>query len=253
MDKKILILLFYYNRPNQVRVTLESIKDHEYTNWELYFIDDGSEDPGEPIVREILSEYMDKITCVNTKDTIETKIARNKEQGAIFGKYAQEAVENSDADYVLMLCDDDALYPAYLKNLNNYYQENPDVVYAYSHIHIYDPVLTSIKNNPPFVDHHLNKTGSVKPFYNLDASQVSWNRKKCVDAGIKFRYPLTVNFDAELFLQMQTSFGECKFTGFIGQYKAMDMGGYKDQLSYRMGRRLINVGTPEDVYKIKIK
>jgi glycosyltransferase involved in cell wall biosynthesis len=253
MDKKFLILLFYYNRPNQVRTSLESIKNHEYQNWELCFIDDGSEEPGEPIVREILSDQLNKIRFMNTHDTIETKTERNKEQGSVFGKFAQQAVEESDADYVIMLCDDDALYPNYLNNLNQFFNSHPEDVYVYSHIHIYDPVLTSIKNNPPFVNHHLNKTEEVCPFYSLDMSQISWNRKKCIDAGVKFRYPLTANLDAELYLQMYSAFGKCRFTGFIGQYKAMDMGGYKDQLSHRMGQRLINVGNPEDVYKIKIK
>jgi glycosyltransferase involved in cell wall biosynthesis len=121
MDSKILILLFYYNRPNLVKIALNSIKIHNYNNWEIAFIDDGSEEPGEPIVREILSEHLDKIKFYNTNDSIDIKMLRSKEHGSIFGKYAQQAVEESDADIVMMLCDDDALYPEYFNNLNKYF------------------------------------------------------------------------------------------------------------------------------------
>jgi len=54
--QKIVILLLYYDRPKMVRNALKSIKDLNYKNWELVFIDDGSKEPGRPIVEEILAE-----------------------------------------------------------------------------------------------------------------------------------------------------------------------------------------------------
>ena len=42
MDNKFLILLFYYDRPKMVRNALQSVKELNYKNWELAFIDDGS-------------------------------------------------------------------------------------------------------------------------------------------------------------------------------------------------------------------
>ena len=121
--KKILVLLFYYNRPNLVKIALKSILEHSYSNWEIAFIDDASEIPGKTIVEELLKEHLNKIKFYNTNDSIENKLSRGQEHGSIFGKYAQIAVEESDADYVLMLCDDDALYPGYLENLNKYFKE----------------------------------------------------------------------------------------------------------------------------------
>lgn len=253
MSSRILILLFYYNRPNLVKVALNSIKNNNYNNWELAFIDDGSEVEGKPIVEEILSDYIDNIKFYNTNDSIVDKLNRNKEEGSIFGKYAQQAIEESNADLVLMLCDDDALYPEYLNNLNKYFKDHPDEKYVYSHIHTYDPVLIKLEDNPPYEDHHLNKDWPLNPFFNIDMSQVSWRRQEFIDNDIKFPYPMTVNLDALIFSQMHNKFGDCKFSGFIGQYKAIYKGGYDDPLSHRMGKRLANMNNPEDIYKISIK
>jgi glycosyltransferase involved in cell wall biosynthesis len=253
MDNKILILLFYYNRPNLVKTALASIKNHNYHNWELAFIDDGSEIEGKPIVEEILSESLSNIKFYNTYDSIENKLQRNQEEGSIFGKYAQQAIEESNADIALMLCDDDALYPNYLINLNTYFNNHPEENYVYSHIHPFDPILTRIEDNPPYEHHHLNKEYPLNPYYNIDMSQVSWRIKPFLDNNIKFRYPMTVDLDANLYDQMHNKFGDCKFSGFFSQYKSICKGGYNDQLSYRMGKRLANLNRPEDIYKITIK
>jgi glycosyltransferase involved in cell wall biosynthesis len=251
MKDKILILLFYYNRPTLVRIALNSVKQQDYSNWQVAFIDDGSESPGAPIAQKILGE--ERIVFYNTNDDIQQKMLRNKENGSIFGKYAQLAIEQSDADYVIMLCDDDALYPGYLSNLQRYFNDHPDKKYVYSHIHTYDPVLTKIENNPPFEHHHLNKTHSLNPHFNIDMSQVAWRRKDFIDNNIQFPHPMTANLDAVIYNQMHNHYGDCDFSGFIGQYKAMYKGGYDDQLSHRMGKRIAELNTPEDVYKITIK
>lgn len=253
MKSKILILLFYYNRPNLVKIALNSIKNHNYDNWEIAFIDDGSEHVGEPIVKEILSEHLDKIKFYNTNDSIDTKLKRQKEQGSIFGKYAQLAIEDSNADIVVMLCDDDALYPEYFNNLNKYFESHPDEKYVYSHIHVYDPVLTKIEDNPAYQHHHLNKDYALNPYFNIDMSQVAWRRKCHIEYNIQFPYPKTADLDAVIYNQMYHRFGNCNFSGFFSQYKAIDLGGYRDQLSYRMGRLIIKENEPKDIYNISIK
>jgi hypothetical protein len=178
---------------------------------------------------------------------------RSKEHGSIFGKYAQQAVEESDADIVMMLCDDDALYPEYFNNLNKYFQLHSDEKYVYSHIHTYDPMLTKLEDNPPYEHHHLNKDWPLNPHFNIDMSQVAWRRQAFIDSGIKFPYPMTANLDAVVYNQMHNHFGDCKFSGFFSEYKAMFKGGYNDQLSHRMGKRLAELNTSEDIYKISIK
>ena len=53
-ELKFLILLFYYNRPKMVLNALNSINKLSYKNFEIAFIDDGSDNPGEPVVKETL-------------------------------------------------------------------------------------------------------------------------------------------------------------------------------------------------------
>lgn len=52
---------------------------------------------------------------LNTEDSKENKLRRG---GSMFGKYANIAMETIDSDIIIMLCDDDALIPDYLFNLN---------------------------------------------------------------------------------------------------------------------------------------
>jgi glycosyltransferase involved in cell wall biosynthesis len=249
MESKILIVLFYYNRPNLVRTALNSIKNHNYSNWEVAFIDDGSEISGKSIVEEIF-EDTSNFKFYNTNDTIDDKLNRNGVNGSLMGKVANEAILESDADYVLMLCDDDALYPDYLLKLNQYFQDNLEENYVYSHIKIFDPTTENPSVDLPFRDHTLNKTDTICPFYALDMSQISWRRKPFEEnEDIRFPYPFTVNIDAELFLKMYSNWGNIKFSGFIGQYKAI----FLDNLSHRMGRVLHTEHPDTHIFNINVK
>lgn len=249
MENKILIVLFYYNRPNLVKTALTSIKNHNYSNWEVAFIDDGSEIPGKGIVEEIFDDAS-KFKFYNTNDTIDDKLNRNGIDGSLMGKVANEAILESDADYVIMLCDDDALYPDYLSKLNQYFQNNLDENYVYSHIQIFDPTFEIPSPDLVFKDHVLNKTDTICPFYALDMSQIAWRRKAFEEKDdIRFPYPFTVNIDAELFLKMYANWGNIKFSGFIGQYKAI----FFDNLSHRMGR-VLHIEHPDThVFNINVK
>ena len=57
---KFLIILAYYERPKIVLNSLNSILDITYPEFEVHFIDDGSVNRGEPIVREVCSSIIDK-------------------------------------------------------------------------------------------------------------------------------------------------------------------------------------------------
>lgn len=248
MNGKVLIVLFYYNRPNLVKYSLDSVRKQRYPDWEIAMIDDGSDVPAEKVVKEHLGS-LDRIKIYRINDTKEDKLRRNGVNGSLMGKYANEAIRESDADYVVMLCDDDALYPGYLQNLDHFFRRNPDKKYVYSHISQFDPTVDRPENNPPFCDHHLNKVDTIDPYYALDMSQIAFRRKACVDDEILFPFPYTVNIDAELFQNMHRKWGKVSFSGFVGQYKAI----YLDNLSHRMGRVLNNENRTPHVYEIGIQ
>ena len=99
-ELKFLILLFYYNRPKMVLNALNSINKLSYKKFEVAFIDDGSDNPGEPIVRETLKpSFLKKVTFYNTNDTVKAKIERG---GSNFGKLANE-VEKAQIGKVFLL------------------------------------------------------------------------------------------------------------------------------------------------------
>lgn len=210
-----------------VRLALESIKMQGYKNWELAFIDDGSEFPGRQIAEEILSEDIEKIKFFNSNNTPEEKYAQG---GSIHGLFLNKAMENTDADIAVILCDDDALYPNYLENLNKYYTENPEVNYSYGHVSIFNPNdYTSIEGIPKNTDVWFNNhVGLINPSCNVDASQVSWRIAPVNESKIRFPFPQTGSLDAALYDQLFRVFGPCPYNNMITEYK----GWHDDRLEH---------------------
>lgn len=217
-----LIILFYYNRPELVKQTLMSIKSSVSTNWRLLFIDDGSDYPGYPIVSSLFSpEEMGKISTITVTDTKADKLHR---KGSHIGYYANEAMKHTDCELCIFLNDDDCLVPDYLGNLEKYFTDNPDAMYAYSHvIPIIDNefYLNPLVSASGFKESWLNKTGAIDPYCQVDASQVCW-RSKCIKEGeIRLPYPKTSCLDSDLYGQLCEKYGLCPFTGFYSQFKRL--------------------------------
>ena len=217
----------YYNRPKMVKFALESIKNQKHKDWELIFVDDGSQNPGRSIVEKILAQDLDKIKFFNTENT---KQEKENQGGSIFGMYWSNAMYDTDAEIGIMLCDDDALYENYLEKLSNFYEINLGVVYSYGHVSIFDPTkYEKISDIPTNLDVWINNhTSTINPYHSVDASQVSWRIQKVKDAGIKFPFPQTINLDASFYKQLFKNFGGCNYNELIVQYK----GWHEDQLEY---------------------
>lgn len=237
---KTLILMAYFNRERMVRLALESVKLSE-GDWELAFVDDGSNVPGEDIVREMFSpeQFREQITCYNTHDSVEAKEARG---GSRFGEFWNHAMKNSNADIGIMLCDDDALFPGYLDGLSSYYQENEDIVYSYSHLSAYDPkVYYNSVNDVPFNLEFFNTAippmltpinagpTPIIPSCRVDSSQVSWRLPEINEDEIAFPSPQTADLDASFYEVLFDHYGYCVYNGLISQFK----GWHTDQMGNR--------------------
>jgi len=224
---KILILLAYYNRPNMVRLSLQSIAMQEHQDWELAFVDDGSDHPGRPIVEEILAEHLDKVRFYNTNNTRQEKESQG---GSVFGLYWNDAMYTSDADVAIMLCDDDALYGQYLKELSDYYEAHSEVIHCYGHVSIYNPTQYTNVNDIP-TDKNIwlnNHTYPINPNCSVDASQVAWRIDHVKAHNIRFPAPLTINLDSALYEQLFRLLGHCEYNGLTTQHK----GWHPDQLEH---------------------
>tara|TARA_R110000851_G_scaffold113983_4_gene238870 strand:+ start:3510 stop:4328 length:819 start_codon:yes stop_codon:yes gene_type:complete len=234
-ELKFLILLPYYNRPNMLRNGLQTYLDSEYENWHIAIVDDGSDEDkkAKPILEEVFGEGMShKYTLYDTNDTLEMKLKR----GSIHSSYLNKAIRESDADYVLIIGDDDGVYQEYFSRLNDYYSKHPETVYSFCHMIPYDPTdekpgLETLKkritesqtgkSRPWHSDSFmaLNHPTDVVPINSLDATQVSWNRETVLEAGIEFNENITVNLDADIFKALFNKFGVCKFNRTVGPYK----------------------------------
>ena len=237
---KILILLLYYERPQMVENALHSIKNLEYEDWELAFIDDGSRKPGKPVVENILGDYPDRIRYYFTGSSIDDK---NRQGGSNVGLLMNKAIRESNAEMAVMLCDDDALVSDYFNNLPCWAKENPDEHYCYSHVILFDPfkekphegfknsyLIRQVNHETLKWDrkkHWFNKTTLLYPEAKLDASQVAW-RTYC-NTKVHFPARRTCHIDSHFYKQMGEHYGQIKYSGFFGQYKGL----HDDTLSIR--------------------
>jgi glycosyltransferase involved in cell wall biosynthesis len=220
--KKILILLAYYNRPKIVQNALYSIllANKYYKNWELAFLDDGSPIEGRPIVEFVLGDHLEKVKFYILNISIEEKIS----QGSRLGELANLAIQESDAEICFLLCDDDALHPFFLSNLNIYFHCNLNINHCFSKLIAFDP------SKETFLD-HLGDVASAGWHYNdpnkgpgcwggiLDGSQIAWRAKCNKVSGCWFKSPGSHSQDA--YFQKELC-GKCGFTyptGFVGQFK----------------------------------
>ena len=224
---KFLIILLYWERLNVVRNALTSIKNLDYDNWELAFLDDGSTKAGEPLVREILKDHLHKVKFYNTHQTLEDKIINESS----FGKYVNEIIANSDSDIVIVVCDDDALVHTYLTNLNTFFTDNPEKMWGYCHVAEYNPEIEAatpylLQNVSTWYNRYtgpLTQTSCV-----LDSSQVVFRRQVFQD-GVMWPWPRTGGLDSKVFEQCDQKYNPCYWVGCIGQYKAV----FQDQMGKR--------------------
>jgi glycosyltransferase involved in cell wall biosynthesis len=217
---KFLILMCYYNRPNLVRFALHSVKRQSYKNWEICFVDDGSDISAKDSIDEILGDEKDKIFYFNTNLSTEEKKING---GSNFGSYWNLRCQLSNADYALILCDDDALMKEYLSNLDQYFQKT-NKKWCYSHFAPYNPyeqtefLQEKIKcNNEMF----KNFSVDLNPESVLEACQVVFSLDAFKNNGIEFAYPKTANLDSDLFEKLFPLYGLCSFCSFYGQFKSV--------------------------------
>lgn len=215
----------YFNRPILVRNALASIlKSHQHhDNWELAFGDDNSIIPGRPIVEEMLAPHLNRVKFYESRLTFEEKVS----QGLLLGKMANEAVRDSQADIAIILCDDDELVPTYLHDLSDFYRKNPDILYAYSKVHIYNPLFKSSDEVNNLVGKWNQVQGPINPVNKIDATQVSFRLSCCKQYGAWFQEttklvpgkPWARDTDKGLFENLFSKCGMAYSTGLVGQYK----------------------------------
>lgn len=230
-DLKFEIILVYYKRPEMVLNALKSIKNLDYDNWHLTFIDDS----GDNSFESTLTNYgfpIEKFSYVPIMMSDEQKVQLG---GSIFGKYINDSIKSTDSDIIILLCDDDALFPDYLSNLNKFYNENKKEIWTYSHVKFFNPEkqiyeeAVEIPENKTLNTYNLNHTERIFPSCKVDSSQVTFRKEAFTLSNLWFAYPRTKDLDRDIFEKFSYFWGSCPFSGFYGQYK----GWFENQLGHR--------------------
>lgn len=230
---KIAIALAYYKRPNIVLNALQSIKEIDYDNWHLFFIDDS----GNEEFRKTLDNFglpKNKYTYMPILDSDEVKI---KQGGSRHGEFINKIYYEQYFDLGVTLCDDDAIFKDYFKVMNEFYKNNPKEIWAYCHVKFFNPEIENYKDaklipwDKTLNTSELNQfTCRIGPSCRVDGAQVSFRLSAFRELGIKYPSPRTRDCDRAVFEQIQMYLGDnCPFIGTFGQYK----GWFKDQLGYR--------------------
>jgi len=192
----------------------------------LAFGDDGSLVPGRPIVESILKDHLDQVTFVRNDMDFKTKI----QQGLILGEMANKVMAESDADAALILCDDDELVPDYLKNLDSFFTNHPNILHCYSRVYLYNPLVQRSEDVRKVTRGKFNRWKEpIDPVNKVDASQVAWRLKCCKELDAWFKpstkrgpgKPWNSDTDKSLFENLYAKCGLCYPTGFVGQYKGV--------------------------------
>ena len=229
MEQKIVIMLFYYERPNLVRNALNSVlkATKNYDNWFLVVHDDGSDTPVGPIVQEILAPIIDKVGIIRSNMTTEDKINSGGMLGLTINQIIEAARKQFNPDIFFLLCDDDEIHPDYLNKLNQFFTQNPNVNSCYSNVICYDPLKETSEGcdqtgKPYFkFSAKLNQWNvPMNGMCKVDASQVAW-RASCHDRGAWFPFPAAMDHDARFFNALYETSGPMEYTGFVSQYKGI--------------------------------
>lgn len=232
MNLRVAIALAYYKRPKIVLNALQSIKELDYDNWHLFFIDDS----GDTSFKDTLDNFglpKEKYSYLPIMESDETKI---KQGGSRHGEFINKAFYENGFDIGITLCDDDALFKDYLSNLNRFYSHTNEV-WGYCHVKFYNPEKEHYSQaSPTCVDPSFNTsllnlyTDRIAPSCKVDSSQVSFRLDAFKHLGIKYPFPRNRDLDRSVFEQLQVYLGSsCPFIGCYGQYK----GWFKNQLGFR--------------------
>lgn len=199
--------------------------NEHHHDWHLAFGDDGSKIPGAPIVEEILKDHLNKVTLVQSGMCFDEKI----DAGLILGRLANEQMAKTDADIAFILCDDDELVPTYLKELSDFFTNNPEVLYCYSKIHLYNPLVQKSSDVSNVVGKYNQWNTPINPVNRVDASQVAWRLKCCHEHGAWFAgstkfvpgKPWTKDTDKSFFENLYDRCGPCYPSGIVAQFKGV--------------------------------
>lgn len=167
------IIMPTYNRAHYISETIRSIQAQTYTNWELFIMDDGSEDNTKAVVMSLNDE---RIRYYNDGRIGITGILKNK------------AIRESKGEFITFMDSDDLLAPHKLDAQVKALLQNPDAGFSFTNCHDF--------NEQGIQRIYLNKQEGIDTGdffqdicwgHKLVFIQTVMLRRTCIDATAYFR------------------------------------------------------------------
>jgi glycosyltransferase involved in cell wall biosynthesis len=109
-DKKILVVMPTYNRPNNIDASIHMILEQTFTNWFFLIIDDGSHIDNKLIFRQVKEKYKENHNIVFLENEVNCHIAKTLNRGI-------KILLDNDFTHFTWISDDNVYYPNFLDTL----------------------------------------------------------------------------------------------------------------------------------------
>ena len=152
INNKIDIVIPTYNRVKTLEKAVNSVKNQEYSDWQLYILDNASTENTEGIIINLLSEKIHYI--------------RNDTNIGMLRNWLRGITEIGDANYVVLLSDDDELCVDFLSKANEAINKFPDLGIYSSAVYIKNGDNTSTWMSE-YIDKNKKKFEVCLPNQNL--------------------------------------------------------------------------------------
>jgi spore maturation protein CgeD len=193
---KVSIILNSYNRPQGVKEAFSSVKNQTYTDWELFIVDDNSNDQTMQVLESV--ENSDSRCKVIQSGVLE----EDRPKTARYATCINLAIPKLTGDLVTYLIDDDIYTPKRLEVMVSYFRKYPDVHVVYGiqqvvHLRKRRVIRKYLRNTPGItrapehkVDHNsvMHRRSCFDVVKRWDDSSELWGHADAVFFGQLSKY-----------------------------------------------------------------
>ena len=125
MTPLISIILTSYNKPLTVGNSIESVLSQTYENWELFIMDDNSNEETVNIITDYLGDS--RIHYINSQISNDERYKTTR-----YATLINKAIHKTKGNYITYLTDDNIFLPGRLEKMVHYLQSNINIEIVYS-------------------------------------------------------------------------------------------------------------------------
>jgi len=179
MEKSISVIIPVYNAEKTIEVTLRSILNQSYQNYEIIVVNDGSLDKS----GEICQKYANQYKCIKYFD--------NENHGVSFTR--NFGISKATGDYIMFLDSDDEYKDKIFDKINHQLIDTDFdwIVFGYERIHVEKSNKVKMMRTDEFkLDNEINKKIFIERLQNHFLFNQIWNKvykkKLILDNDIRF-------------------------------------------------------------------